>query len=487
MDPEINRCCNDIRAFHSAFEAISTGSGDDAVCRRDGHVRIGFSHHYGAGFVISAQTGKCLRSFSNIHRNDDQMFADHTNHPPWRIVLQRRQSIRNGIHAGAWRNACGCLDCDPAVRSVSVHAGGNDVKKTFILSIMILCSCLFSFSSYAVSGEEILDLDAFESAQPAEALDAFGSLNANQLSEPQSLLGKLWNYISGQISEWMGSSIRNGAQVLFISFFSVLCCAMSDSRIISWIGASSVSLVCIKSVFSCAAVGGQALQTLTDYSHVLLPCLSTAAAASGAWTSAGVKYAVSSLVMDMIITTEQTIAVPFLYTYASASIAAQLTEQPLLISVSGIMKQMMKWVLIILTTGFTVYLSVTGLMSGTVDAAAAKAAKTVISSALPVVGSILADASGAILSGVQMLRNGIGLIGLFVILAVCASPYLTLGSHYLVYQICAGISASFGDKKVGNVIRCIGEVYGFLLGMVGSVSIMLFVSVISLMKTVNPG
>ena len=357
-----------------------------------------------------------------------------------------------------------------------------------ILIIAVLFAVLQTSSVFAaVPISEAIGVNRLDSAQPSAAFDAYGSLDAEDSLDVQDLLDKLRNYIAEQSAGLFASAFRNGAQILLVSVLSVFCCVLSESRVLPAVGALAVALVCVKNVFSCAAVGRQALQTLADYSHVLLPCLSTAAAASGAWTAAGAKYAASALVMDLMIAAEHQAAAPFLYTYAAVAITAQLTEQPLLQMVAGIMKRVMKGILIVLTSGFTIYLSLTGILSGTVDAAAAKTAKTILSSSLPVVGGILADASGALLSGVQMLRNSIGLIGLLVILAVCAAPYLTLGSHYLVYQISAGITESLGDKRIGNVIRCIGDVYGFLLGIVGSVSIMLFVSVISLMKTVGAG
>ena len=357
-----------------------------------------------------------------------------------------------------------------------------------ILTIAAFFALLLSTAAFAAAPiTDAIDLTGMDDALPSAAQDAYGSLSAKDALDVHALLGKLWSYLSGQSSGLAASAFRNGAQILLVSVLSVFCCVLTESRTLSTAGASAVALVCVMNVSSCAEVGREAFQTLTDYSHVLLPCLSTAAAASGAWTSAGAKYAASALVMDMMIAAERHLAAPFLYTYAAAAIAAQLTDQPLLKMVTGIMKHGMKWILIILTSGFTIYLSLTGILTGTVDAAASKAAKTVVSSALPVVGGIMADASGALLSGVQMLRNSIGLIGLLVILAVCVIPYLTLGSHYLVYQISAGITESLGDQRIGNIIRCIGDVYGFLLGMVGSASVMLFVSVISLMKTVGSG
>lgn len=362
------------------------------------------------------------------------------------------------------------------------------MKHALLFVMTLLFSVLLSgYVSAASSESELIDTNRLESAQPQAALDAYGTLDAGADLDVQALLKKFWCYCCGNSENLKTSALQNGAEIVLISFLAALCCALTDSEIMKLIGAAAVALVCVKGFSSCAFVGKEAIQTLADYSHVLLPCLSTAAAAGGAWTSAAAKYAVSALAMDLMITAEQNVAAPLLYAYAAAAIAAHMTEQPILLSVVGIMKQAIKWGLILLTSGFTIYLSVTGILSGTVDAASAKALKTAISGVLPVVGGILSDASGAILSGAQMLRNGVGLVGMLVILSVCVSPFLAYGSNYLVYQIASGFASSFGNKRIGNVIRCIGDVYGFLLGMIGSVSIMLFVSVVSLMKAVSPG
>ncbi len=361
------------------------------------------------------------------------------------------------------------------------------MRRFAAILIALFVSLLLTECAYAESPEaELIEVERLEEVQPDEAREAYGILKADDVSDVQVLLRKLWQYLSGQEGDLTASALHSGAEILLISFLSELCCAASKSKMMPLIGPASVAMVCVKSISSCAEIGRQALRTLADYSHVLLPCLSTAAAAGGAWTSSGVKYAASTLMMDVMITAEQNAVLPLLYAYIAAIITAQMTENELLMSVTGLVKQIVKWALLLLTICFSIYLSVTGILSGTVDAAAAKAAKTVISSTLPVVGGILSDASGAILSGVQMLRNGIGIIGMLVILAVCVCPYLTLGSHYLVYQIVGGAASSFGDKRIGGVIKGLGDAFGFLLGVVGCASVMLFVSVISLMKAVTP-
>ena len=134
---------------------------------------------------------------------------------------------------------------------------------------------------------------------------------------------------------------------------------------------------------------------------------------------------------------------------------------------------------------FTLYLSLTGILTGSADAAAAKAVKTAVSAALPVVGSIVADAASTVTSSAAILRSGIGVVGVVSVAAMCVTPYLQFVMHYVLYKLAAGIAESFADKRVGRLIDGFADVYGFLLGMVGVASLILFLSIVSSMKAVT--
>ena len=83
------------------------------------------------------------------------------------------------------------------------------------------------------------------------------------------------------------------------------------------------------------------------------------------------------------------------------------------------------------------------------------------------------------------LRSGIGIVGVVSVAAVCVTPYLQLAVHYVLYKLAAGIAESFADKRVGRLIDGFADVYGFLLGMVGVASLILFLSIVSSMKAVT--
>ncbi len=176
---------------------------------------------------------------------------------------------------------------------------------------------------------------------------------------------------------------------------------------------------------------------------------------------------------------------PMLYTYAGTVICGAALEQDVLTALSGLLRKALRLLLIGFAGMFTLYLSLTGILTGSADVAAAKAVKTAVSAALPVVGSIVADAAATVTASAAILRGGIGIIGVLSVAAVCVTPYLQLAVHYALYKLAAGIAESFADKRVGRLIGGFADVYGFLLGMVGVASLILFLSIVSSMKAVT--
>jgi len=134
---------------------------------------------------------------------------------------------------------------------------------------------------------------------------------------------------------------------------------------------------------------------------------------------------------------------------------------------------------------FVAYLSLTGVISGTTDAVTTKALKTTISTVLPVVGSIIADASETVLAGASILRNAIGIFGVLAVAATCIYPFLHLGVNYLLYKAAAGLSGAIADGRITKLVNSVSAAFGMMLGLVGASALMLFISIISVIKVVT--
>ena len=136
-------------------------------------------------------------------------------------------------------------------------------------------------------------------------------------------------------------------------------------------------------------------------------------------------------------------------------------------------------------TGFTAWLGISGAVTGAADAVTARAAKTAISAALPVVGGVISDAASTVVAGAGLLKNAVGAFGLIAAASVCLAPFLALGLRYLCYKAAAALAAAFADKRVSGLISELGGVFGMVLGVVGASALMLFISIISVTKAVS--
>ena len=137
------------------------------------------------------------------------------------------------------------------------------------------------------------------------------------------------------------------------------------------------------------------------------------------------------------------------------------------------------------TLAFSAYMAISGVIAGSTDAIVVKTAKTVISSALPVVGGILSDSASLLLSAASFIRNTAGVFSLIGVCALCAGPFASLGVKMLLYKATAAAADILPGGRLSRLINEMGSAFGMLLSLVGCCGIMLFLSIMSGMRAVS--
>ena len=89
----------------------------------------------------------------------------------------------------------------------------------------------------------------------------------------------------------------------------------------------------------------------------------------------------------------QSVSYTHLYGYIAACVAHAAVGNEGLKRIAGVLKWTVTSILTVLLLVFVGYLTVSGVIAGTADAVAVKAAKFTVSSMVPVVGGILSDAA----------------------------------------------------------------------------------------------
>lgn len=232
-------------------------------------------------------------------------------------------------------------------------------------------------------------------------------------------------------------------------------------------------------------LGSETVLLLSDYGKLLFPIMTAALAAQGGVTSSAALYTGTAIFDAVLGSLISRLLLPMVYLFLALAVGNSAIGENILKRMRDFIKNSMSWCLKTLLTVFTTYMSITGVVSGTTDAAALKATKVTISSVVPVVGGILSDASEAVLVSAGVMKNAAGIYGILAVLAVFLEPFLRIGIHYLMLKATASVCAIFGSGRMTGLIEDFSSAMGLLLAMTGATCLLLLISTVCFMKGVG--
>ena len=325
------------------------------------------------------------------------------------------------------------------------------------------------------------DTSSLEEALPQSAQEILGELTVDQARDG-GLWQKIWSWTERELTGALVLAARSAGVALAVTLLGSLAASLTeDGKAPEYVllgGALAIMAVCAGDMRSFLAQTERALLELSDFSRALLPTVAASAAAAGHGASAAARYAASALFMDVLMTIGVQVILPLIYAYAAAGTANAALPSGALGGPVKLIGWICSTLLAGLTTVFTLALTLTGAIAGSADKVAGSLTKSAISAALPVVGSILADAADAYVAGAALLRGAVGLFGLAAVVCVCVGPLLGLGLHYVLFKVAASVAEPFAEGRLAALMGNIGTAYGMALGLVGSAGAMLFVSVV---------
>lgn len=245
---------------------------------------------------------------------------------------------------------------------------------------------------------------------------------------------------------------------------------------------ATVSAALFLSTNAMIRLGADTVHQISEYGKLLLPVMAAALSAHGGISSATALYTGTAAFDAIVCTVLSKVLTPMVYCFLVLSAADSVTGHHTLKKMKELLKNGITWFLKTCVTVFISYMGITGVISGTTDAAALKAAKTAISTAVPVVGGILSGASEAVLVGAQLAKNAAGIYGIFALLAIFLEPFLKTGIHYLILKLAAAVCGILDAKAVSDLVGDYSSAMGFVLGMIGSVCLLQLVSTVCFMK-----
>lgn len=280
---------------------------------------------------------------------------------------------------------------------------------------------------------------------------------------------------------------RLGARILCIVLLTSFLQSFSGPiKAVSNLAANiGISLTLLDSTGTMITMGMETVQEISDYGKLLFPVMTAAMAAQGGITTSASLYAGTAMFNTILNNIIISVLIPGIKVYLAVSIVNSVTNEDILRRIADCIKSSNTWILKTLLTVFTTYLSISSVVSGTTDAVTLKAAKVAISSVVPVVGGILSDASEAVLISVGIARNAAGIYGILAVIAVFLEPFLRIFSNYIILKTTGAVCSIFSGKTTTALNDAFSTAMGFLLAVMGGTCIMLLISTICFMRSVQ--
>lgn len=256
------------------------------------------------------------------------------------------------------------------------------------------------------------------------------------------------------------------------------------SEVLTLASVIAIGGVLLNTTGSMIRLGTDTVKELSEYGKLLLPVMTGALAAQGGAASSAALYT-GTVVFDTVLSsTLAAVLIPLTYILLALSIAAAAIQQESIKKIADFIKWLMSWFLKAVLYIFTGYMTITGVVSGAADATAVKAAKITISGMVPVVGGILSDASEAVVVSAGVVKNAAGVYGLLAVAAIWISPFLQIGTQYLLLKATAAVCGVFDVKACTQVISGFSAAMGLMLAAVGAVCLLHLVSTVCFMRGV---
>lgn len=356
------------------------------------------------------------------------------------------------------------------------------------LICLLILTLLLTGAVFAAEPENIgIDTDDLEDGLSVEAGQAMPDISP---TEQASFWDSAKSVLSYAVSK-TGSSLKSGLRLCAILLgIATLCSVVELSAqekfggVISVAGALGICAAVTGSFQSMVSLAADTVQQLADYSACLMPVLASAAAMSGGMTASTALYAGTVLFVELLLQLISKLLIPAVFFYLAIATAEAALSSDMLSELREFIGWLISKSLRVLVYVFIGYMSLTGVISGTADAAAVKATKAAVSGMVPVVGSIISDASETLLASASLLKSSIGVFGMIAVLAICLLPFLRIGIQYLLLKVTAAVSGTVGLSSHVKLLKQCSTAMGYLLAMCGSCGLLLLISSVCFMKAV---
>lgn len=312
----------------------------------------------------------------------------------------------------------------------------------------------------------------------------FKELVSSLISGNGENAGKLvMQFVKDQFSYEFRYNRQNLAYMLLIAIIAAVFSNFSNAFQNKQVSEISFYVLYILLITMCLnafriAMGGieAHMEILLDFMRVLCPSYFLAVAIASGSTSSLVFY---NIVLFLIYIVEVLILrflLPIINLYIMVQVMNYLAGEDYLSQFAELLKKLVSWILKTLLACVIGINLIQGMLAPAIDSLK-RSALTKAAEAIPGIGNAIGGVTDVVLGTAVLIKNGIGMAGTIILIAVCAVPILQMLIMTMLYKLAAALVQPVSDKRITGCISSVSEGYELLVKVICSTGVLFLLTI----------
>ncbi len=225
--------------------------------------------------------------------------------------------------------------------------------------------------------------------------------------------------------------------------------------------------------------------SLQTQMQLILPIILTLITSIGSVVTVSTFQPVVALLTSSVVSLIGSIVLPIFVFSFVFNIVGNLSSSVKLEKCAKFLSSLFKWLLGTIFTVFMAILSLQGIMASVSDSISIKTTKFALKSYVPLVGNYLSEGLGLILASGVLIKNAVGVTGLFVLIATIALPLVEIVIFMLGLKLVAAVVEPLSNNNMSNFLYGCSKCLNMLIACIASIAFMYLITIGLLMCSSN--
>ncbi|MGN0765186.1 MAG: hypothetical protein ACI4MO_01700 [Christensenellales bacterium] len=258
-------------------------------------------------------------------------------------------------------------------------------------------------------------------------------------------------------------------------------------ELIGFVSYCAIAVIILTRTMSLVNNTAEIIGAIKQFMQLVFPILLTIITVVGGANSGAVFQPMMSVLTTSITTFVVQIIMPMVVVVIVFTMISSLSSGVKLSKLTSFFSSGIKYALTAVFSLFVTFLTAQGLTGGIIDTVSIKTAKFAMQSYVPIVGGYLSDGFDLMMASFVLIKNSLGLISLFALLIMIASPLVNIIVFSLGLKLASGIIEPIGDSKISKMLFDLSKNVNILLAIILGVAFMFVITIMLIIYACNLG